>query len=60
MNLAIILLGFSFLHILLHAVTGAIIDRYAVPAFITTILGIFLLVLSVIKSNDKIKNKKKW
>ena len=39
-NVIIILLGFSFLHILLHTVTGAIIDRYALPAFITCFLGI--------------------
>lgn len=41
----IILLGFSFLHLLLHTVTGAIIDRYAVPAFLTTILGTVFLAL---------------
>ena len=46
LNLVIILLGFSFLHVLLHAVTGAIIDRYAVPAFITASLGILLLIMS--------------
>jgi len=39
MYLVIILLSFSFLHILEHAVTGAVIDRYASPAYITTILG---------------------
>jgi hypothetical protein len=39
LTLAIILLGYSFLHLVLHTVTGAIIDRYAVPAYITTILG---------------------
>lgn len=37
--LSVILLGFSFLHLLLHAVTGAVIDRYATPSYITTILG---------------------
>jgi len=43
-NLVIILLGFSFLHLLLHTVTGAIIDRYAIPAFITTILGTIMFI----------------
>lgn len=42
-NLVIILLSYSLLHILLHTVTGAIIDRYAVPAYLTTFLGIFIL-----------------
>jgi len=42
-NLVIILLSYSLLHILLHTVTGAIIDRYAVPAYLTTFLGMFIL-----------------
>jgi len=37
--LSIILLSYSFSHLLVHTVTGAIIDRYASPCFITTILG---------------------
>lgn len=45
LNLIIILFGFSFLHMLLHTVTGAIIDRYAIPAFVTTLLGIILLLI---------------
>ena len=45
LSFVIILFGFSFLHLLLHTVTGAIIDRYAVPAFLTTILGTLFLVL---------------
>ncbi len=48
LNLAIILLGFSFLHIMLHTVTGAIIDRYAIPALITNILGTILLFICLI------------
>lgn len=43
LEIIIILLGFSFLHVLLHVVTGAIIDRYAIPAFISTYFGIILL-----------------
>ena len=39
LNLIIILLGFSFLHVMLHTVTGAILDRYIVPVFIPTFLG---------------------
>ena len=56
MNLIIILLGFSFLHLLLHTVTGAIIDRYAVPAFITTILGTFMFV-ELVCNNRNLKKK---
>ncbi len=39
LNFLIILFGFSFLHLLLHTVTGAIIDRYALPALVPTFLG---------------------
>lgn len=38
-NLIIIFLGFSFMHLLLHTITGALIDRYAAPAIIPTITG---------------------
>lgn len=54
LNLVIILLGFSLLHVMLHTVTGAIIDRYAIPAFITTILGTFMFFRIVLK-NVKLK-----
>ena len=43
-NYVIILLGFSFLHILLHAITGALIDRYAVPAIISAMTGNILII----------------
>lgn len=53
LNLIIILLTFSFLHALLHAVTGAIIDRYIVPVYITCLLGIglFFYYLKIKRSN---------
>lgn len=57
LNLTIILFGFSFLHILLHTVTGAIIDRYALPAFITTLLGIIFLIIILFK-RGRYKNAK--
>ncbi len=55
-NLVIILLGYSFLHLLLHTVTGAIIDRYAIPAFITVILGMLILIyyMIIFKKSNKI------
>lgn len=43
LNYIIVALGFSFLHLLVHVVTGALIDRYASPAFITAIIGNILL-----------------
>ncbi len=42
LNLIIIFFGFSFLHIMLHTVTGAIIDRYAVPVFLPVFIGTFM------------------
>ncbi len=47
LSIVIILFGFSFLHILLHTVTGAIIDRYVIPALITTFWGVVLFVLTI-------------
>ncbi len=45
-NLVIILLGFSFLHTVFHAVTGAIIDRYVyvvVPEIVLALMILFML-----------------
>ena len=47
--LSLILLSFSFLHLIVHTVTGAIIDRYAVPSYITTILGYISFCLAFFK-----------
>lgn len=49
-NLIIILLGFSLLHVLLHTVTGALIDRYAIPGFVTTLLGIYMFIQLMINN----------
>ncbi len=58
-TLSIILLSYSFLHLLLHTVTGAIIDRYATPAYITTILGYMCLCVVFWKSKGSVKDLKK-
>lgn len=50
-----ILLGFSFLHVMLHTVTGAIIDRYALPAYITSLLGSIMLIIVIICKRKRIK-----
>lgn len=55
LNLIIILLGFSFLHVMLHVVTGAIIDRYAIPAFISNILGTTILFVYLIGCKKMLK-----
>lgn len=48
-----ILFTFSIMHILLHSMLGSIIDRYTIPALITTYLGIFLSIYASI-------NRKKY
>ena len=44
-NCLIITFGFSFLHLLLHTFMGAIIDRYAVPVFVPTFLGMVMFLM---------------
>lgn len=58
MSLVVILLGYSFLHLCTHTVTSAVIDRYASPAYITTILGYIGLLSIIIKSFNKNKFKR--
>jgi len=50
-----ILLSYSFLHIVAHCVAGGLLDRYASPAYITTILG--YIGLGVVIYNEHIKGK---
>lgn len=49
-ELLVILFGFSFLHVVLHILTGAIIDRYAAVAYPTALLGLVLFVGSFFRS----------
>lgn len=44
LNIVLILLWYSFLHIMLHVVTGANIDRYAAPTIITSFIGMVLYI----------------
>lgn len=55
-NLIVILLAASFLHVLFHVVTGAIIDRYIFVVYPEIILGIILLIV-VTFNNKKSKNE---
>lgn len=60
MNYTIILLGFSFLHIVVHVVTGSLIDRYAAPVIIPTMIGnillVYLLYVIIRKRHENEKN----
>ena len=48
LDLIIVLFGFSFLHVLLHVVTGAIIDRYVVPVFLPVLIGTIILNILIV------------
>ncbi len=56
-EILIILFGFSFLHVLLHAVTGALVDRYAFVAYPAALLGTILLFKVVGFKNEVIKSE---
>jgi formate hydrogenlyase subunit 3/multisubunit Na+/H+ antiporter MnhD subunit len=56
LNIVVILLWYSFLHILVHTASGANIDRYASPAIITSFIGIVLYINLLV---EKIINRKK-
>lgn len=58
-DMLIILFGYGLLHMLLHTVTGAIIDRYAIPAYITTLLGVIILISLLVKKKEVKKNEKR-
>ncbi len=51
-----ILYTFSLLHILVHSILGAVIDRYTMPALITTFMGILLSIYAIIY-RKKYKNQ---
>ena len=55
-----ILYSFSFVHILLHTVLGATIDRYTIPALIPTFLAIMLSIYAIVyRKKYKINNIEK-
>ena len=51
-DMATILAGSAFIHLLFHTVTGAIIDRYAIPAFAAIVIAL-LIVLFDSKKEEK-------
>lgn len=60
LSMVLILFWYSFLHILVHVATGANIDRYASPAYITTIIGIIIYLYYFInKRNIEVKRSDK-
>lgn len=50
LEIVLIFFWYSFLHILVHVITGAAIDRYASPVIIPTFLGSVLYIHLLIKS----------
>lgn len=50
-NIIAILYIFSLLHILAHSMLGSIIDRYTMPAIITTFIAILLSIYATIYKN---------
>ncbi len=56
-ELAMILLFTSFVHLVFHSVTGAIIDRYAIPVFTTIILGVLIILFESRKEKRTINEK---
>ena len=51
LELILILVTFSFLHICSHAILGASIDRYAISAFVTNMIAIILVIHFLVKIN---------
>lgn len=57
-EMAVILLGLAFLHIMFHVFMGAIIDRYVFIVFGEIILGYMLLFIRLPKTEVFLENKK--
>ena len=58
LNLAIILIGTSLIHILFHAFTGAIIDRYGFVVFPIAVIGTLILLFNKEKKDEIIVKDK--
>lgn len=55
LKVAFIIIGSAFIHIVFHAMTGAIIDRYAIPVWPACIIAILIMIFgrySVKMDND--------
>lgn len=50
MIIVLILTWYSLMHILVHVATGANIDRYAAPAYISTILSYIIFIYLIVKN----------
>jgi len=57
-ELATILLGSSFIHLMFHTLTGAIIDRYAIPVFPSIIISMLIVVFEMSKEKKVTEMKK--
>lgn len=58
LNLAIILIGASLIHLLFHTFTGAIIDRYGFVIFPIAVLGMLILVFNREKKDERVMKDK--
>mgnify|MGYP005755292635 CR=1 FL=1 len=58
-DIIVILYTFSILHILVHSVLGAIIDRYTMPVLATTFMAIMLSIYTIVyRKKYKVNNNK--
>lgn len=57
LEITLILAWYSLLHLIVHTVTGACIDRYASPAYATTVLAIIIYIYYL--ADKHLKNKLK-
>ncbi len=53
----ILLFGYSSLHVLSHAITGATVDRYSIVAYPSAIIGCILLMNFIKHKSKKVLNK---
>lgn len=58
LKIALIIIGSAFIHILFHAMTGAIIDRYAIPVWPACIIAILIILFGrySVKINNDVNN----
>lgn len=58
LSIILVLLWYSFLHVLLHTVTGANIDRYTAPILVPIVIGMVLYINYVADNFQKRKIRK--
>lgn len=58
LKIALIIMGSAFIHIVFHAMTGAIIDRYAIPILPGCIIAILIMIFGrySVRVDDNVNN----